>query len=80
MSTFGGYNHKLYYRVEDLAEIADYTTRGPKQDAAVDRYLEALHAICAHRSNIEAEKKMGARIREIVASDRADNYPKKAAA
>lgn len=50
MSSFG-YNHKLYYRVEDLAEIADTTPRGPRHDAAVDAYVRALHAICAQRTH-----------------------------
>ncbi|MEV6219912.1 hypothetical protein [Nocardia sp. NPDC051833] len=49
MSSFG-YNHKLYYRVEDLAEIADTTPRGPRHDAAVDAYVRALNAICAQRT------------------------------
>ena len=49
-SSYSGYNSKLYYRVEDLAEIADYTPRGPAHDAAVDRYVRALNAICAQRT------------------------------
>ncbi len=49
MSSFG-YTHKLYHRVEDLAEIADTTPRGPRHDAAVDAYVRALNAICAQRT------------------------------
>ncbi|MFD6400770.1 hypothetical protein [Nocardia sp. NPDC060249] len=49
-SSYSGYSSKLYRRVEDLAEIADYTPRGPRHDAAVDDYVRALHSICAQRT------------------------------
>ncbi|MFC4128868.1 hypothetical protein [Nocardia rhizosphaerae] len=74
-----GYHTRLYGRVEDLAEAADWAARGPAQDAAIDRYLQALHAVCRLRSETASERRAGAKILEIVAGERVDGYPKKAA-
>ncbi len=78
-SAFSGYASHLYERVEDLAEIADWSPHGPKQDAAVNRYLDALHAICRLRGNHAVEHKAAAELRTIVADERIDRYPPKAA-
>lgn len=78
-AAFSGYASRLYEHVEDLAETADWAPRGKKQDAAVDRYLEGLHAICRLRGDREAERKAAARIFEAVAGPHADSHTGKAA-
>ncbi|MFD3594324.1 hypothetical protein ACFWU5_16495 [Nocardia sp. NPDC058640] len=78
MNTYG-YNNKLYYRVEDLAEIADTTPRGDEHDAAVSRYVAALHAICGLRADAETEEQRARELRQAMAGVQAGTDAQQAA-
>lgn len=45
-----GYASRRYELLEDLAEAADRTPKGPKRDVAIAEYLEALRAVAEQRA------------------------------